>query len=40
MKTKENHFSLFYFHFNYVVELPDATVLAGINNILETVIFF
>ena len=25
MKTKEIHFILFYFHFNYVVEHPDAT---------------
>ena len=28
MKTKETHFSLFYFHSNYVVERPDATALA------------
>ena len=28
MKTKEIHFSLFYFHFNYIVDCPDATALA------------
>ena len=28
IKTKEIHFSLFYFHFNYVVDHPDATALA------------
>ena len=28
MTTKEIHFSLFYFYFNYVVECPDATALA------------
>ena len=28
IKTKEIHFSLFHFHFNYVVYPPDATVLA------------
>ena len=28
MKTKEIHFSLFYFYFNYVVDRPDATALA------------
>ena len=27
MKTKEIHFSLFYFHFNYLVD-PNATALA------------
>ena len=26
-KAKEIHFSLFYFHFDYVVECPDATAL-------------
>ena len=28
MKTKEIHFSLFYFHFNYVVDRHNATTLA------------
>ena len=28
MKKKEIHFSLFYFHSNYVVDCPDATALA------------
>ena len=28
MKTKEIHFSLFYFHFNYVVDRPEATAVA------------
>ena len=28
MKTKEIHLSLFYFHFNYVVERHYATALA------------
>ena len=28
MKTKEIHFSLFYFHFNYVVDRHNATSLA------------
>ena len=28
MKTKEIHFSLFYFHFNYIVNHPDAAALA------------
>ena len=28
MKTKEIHFSLFYFHFNYVVDRHNATDLA------------
>ena len=27
MKTKEINFNLFSFHFNYVVERPDATAL-------------
>ena len=27
-KTKEIHFSLFYFHFKYIVDRPDATALA------------
>ena len=29
MKTKEIHFSLFYFHFNYVVECHNATALVS-----------
>ena len=28
MKTKEIHFSLFYFLFNYIVDRSDATALA------------
>ena len=28
METKEIHFSLFYFHFNYVVDRRNATALA------------
>ena len=28
MKTKEIYFSLFYFHFNYVMDRPYATALA------------
>ena len=28
MKTKEIHFCLFYFHFNYVVDCHNATALA------------
>ena len=28
MKTKEIHFSLFYFHFNYFVDHHNATALA------------
>ena len=28
MKTKESNFSLFYFHFNYVVDRHNATALA------------
>ena len=28
MTTKENHFSLFYLHFNYVVDRHNATALA------------
>ena len=27
IKTKEIHFSLFYFHLNYVVDRPNATAL-------------
>ena len=27
MKTKKNHFSLFYFHFNYIVDRHNATAL-------------
>ena len=27
MKTKEIHFSVFYFHFNYVVDCNNATAL-------------
>ena len=28
MKTKESHFSLFYFHFNYVVDRHNSTAIA------------
>ena len=28
MKPKEIFFSLFYFHFNYIVDRPDATAFA------------
>ena len=28
IRTKEIHFSLFYFHFNYAVDCPDATASA------------
>ena len=28
MKTKEIHFSLFYFHFNFIVDRHNATALA------------
>ena len=38
VKKKEIHFRWFYFHFNYVADSPDATVLAGINNMVEMVI--
>ena len=42
MKTKEIHFSLFYFHFNYIVDGHKATALARDKQyrFAETVIFF
>ena len=40
MKTKEIHFSLFYFHFIYLVNHPDATALARDKQYRETVIYF
>ena len=39
MITKEIHFSLFYFHFNYFVDRHNATALARDNTIAEAVIF-
>ena len=41
MKTKEIHFSLFYFHFNYIVDGHKATALARDKqySFAETVIF-